>query len=605
MPTGNIKRENHSKNQSVAQGTPKSRAMALKQKGNSYFSIGDIDQAIGYYSEAIGEDSGNHKIFSNRALCFSKTHDFTRMFEDATRCIELAPNWAKGYFRKGKALEGLTKFKAAQKEYLKAVELEPGNPELQNVVKQIEKRLQAINFDYNKAVGGKHEQTDKFTVFLQFLVEGGCNFPKLYLKFYTTEYRAVHASATVNAEEEVLFVPRNMLMTSDLAKLSEIGKAIIQSGVELRSKHSYLAAYLLQERENQNSKWKPYIDILPEEHVTIPLFFQEDCKRELQGSIALKKMKDRVDSLQLEYDNICEHVPQFRRFSHKDFVWARLVVITRIFGMVIDGVKTDGLVPMADMLNHKRPRETRWTYVQEKGGFVITALKTIGSGMEVFDSYGRKCNSRFFVNYGFSLENNLDNEALMVLSLLPTFSNYKLKRMMLGGSKSDEGGVFRGFQIPMNYRETKVKECFSFLRVMHAHGKEMKILSDRKAVYVPPLSIRNEQLSLLALSKAAEVSLGKFDHTLEHDNTLLADEKNYRRLSNKRNIVLMRRGEKEVLTFHFNLAKICIPLLQMERNDLKKEIDSKYRALGDIDPLSNYINSVVWNLVYENSPRSA
>jgi len=605
MPSGNIKRENR-KNQSVVQDTPQSRAMALKQKGNSYFSIGDIDQAISYYSEAIGEDDGNHKIFSNRALCFGKTHNFTRMLEDATKCMELAPNWAKGYFRKGKALEGLTKFKAAQKEYLKAIELEPGNPELVNVVKQIEKRLKAISFNYKKAVGGKHEQTDKFTVFLKFLVEGGCNFPKLYLKFYTTEYRAVHASATVNAEEEVLFVPRNLLMTSDLAKLSEIGKAIIKSGVELRSKHSYLAAYLLQERENQNSEWKPYIDILPEEHVTIPLFFQEDCERELKGSIALRKMKDRVDSLQAEYDNICEYVPQFRRFSHKDFVWARLVVITRIFGMVIDGIKTDGLVPMADMLNHKRPRETRWTYAQEKGGFVITALKTIPGEMEVFDSYGRKCNSRFFVNYGFSLEKNLDNEALMVLSLLPTFSNYKLKRMMLGTTnKSDEEGVVREFQIPMNYRETKVKECFSFLRVMHAHGKEIKMLSDRRAVYVPPLSTRNEQLCLLALSKAAEVSLGKFDHTLEHDNALLADEKKYRRLSNRRNIVLMRRGEKEVLTFYINLAKICIPLLRMETKDLEQEIDSKYRTCGENDPLSSYINSVVCNLDYESSPKSA
>merc|ERR1711970_233894 len=162
--------------------------------------------------------------------------------------------------------------------------------------------------------------------------------------------------------------------------------------------------------------------------------------------------------------------------------------------------------------------------------------------MEVFDSYGRKCNSRFFVNYGFSLENNLDNEALMVLSLLPTFSNYKLKRMLLGGSKGEEEGVVREFQIPMNYRETKVKECFSFLRVIHAHGKEMKTFSERRAVFVPPLSIRNEQLSLLALSKAAKISLEKFDHTLEHDNALLADEENYRKLSNRRNIVLMRRG---------------------------------------------------------------
>jgi len=599
MPSGTNKRKKNrkKKKQPVDQDTPQLRAEALKQKGNTCYSIGDIDQAIAFYSEAIDEDNENYRIFSNRAMCFGKMKDFTRMLEDATRCIELAPNWAKGYLRRGNALEGLTRFRDAHKEYLKAVDLDPGNLDLESAIEQVEKRLMAINFDDNKAVGGEHEQTDKFRVFLRFLLQGGCIFPKLYMKFYTTEYRAVHATAKINAEEEVLFVPHDMIMTSDLAKLSEIGQAIIKSRVDLKSKHSYLAAYLLQEKENPNSKWKPYMDILPAEHVTVPLFFQEECERELQGSIALKKMKDRVESLQEEYDNICDNVPQFTRFTHKAFVWARLVVITRIFGMVIDGVKTDGLVPMADMLNHKRPRETKWTYDQKKGGFLITALKNIGSDMEVFDSYGRKCNSRFFVNYGFSLEENADNEALMVFTLLPTYSNYPLKLMFLGGSDDDKEGLVKGFQIPMNYKETKVKECFSFLRVMHAHEKEMMILSDQGAEDMPPLSIRNEQLSLLALSKAAKVSLEKFDHSLEHDNELLADEENYRRLTNKRNIVLMRRGEKEVLHFYLNLAKICIPLLRMQWKDLKKEVASKYKDTGDNNPLSSYINSVVVSLV--------
>merc|ERR1719193_2375019 len=212
-------------------------------------------------------------------------------------------------------------------------------------------------------------------------------------------------------------------------------------------------------------------------------------------------MKDRVESLKAEYDNICDNVPQFTRFTHKAFVWARLVVITRIFGMVIDGVKTDGLVPMADMLNHKRPRETKWTYEQKKKGFVITALQTIGADTEVFDSYGRKCNSRFFVNYGFSLEKNADNEALMTFTLPPTYHNYYMKVMVLD-EEACEGGVVKEFQIPMNYKEKKVKECFSFLRLMNAQQKEMMMFSDDRGIdEIQPLSIRNEQLSLLALSK--------------------------------------------------------------------------------------------------------
>lgn len=79
----------------------------------------------------------------------------------------------------------------------------------------------------------------------------------------------------------------------------------------------------------------------------------------------------------------------------------RMMVSSRIFGMNIEGQKTDGFVPMADMLNHKRPRETSWTYTDEKAGFVIEACQDIPRNNQVFDSYGKKCNSRFFLNYGF------------------------------------------------------------------------------------------------------------------------------------------------------------------------------------------------------------
>jgi len=603
MPSPRRKKRNNRKK--AVDDTPHSRALALKDKGNACFSKGEVKQAIQHYTEAIEEFSENHAIFSNRAMCYGKLEQFDKMLEDAERCVELAPNWSKGYLRKGTALEGLDRLKEAHKAYLKGVDLQPGKPDLEQAIAAIEKRFLTMDFDENKAVGGEHEQTDKFKIFLRFLIKGGCLFPKLHLKFYTKEYRAVHARTKISIEEEVLYVPHDMIMTSDLAKASEIGQAIIKSRVELSSKHSYLAAYLLQEQEKgASSKWKPYIDILPPDHVTVPLFFQEECEKELVGSIALKKMKDRVDTLQSEYDNICENVPQFTRFTHQQFVWARLVVITRIFGMVIDGIKTDGLVPMADMLNHKRPRETKWTYNQKKGGFVITALKKIPADMEVFDSYGRKCNSRFFVNYGFSLEKNADNEALLRFTLPPTDPNFSIKARLLRESISDrEGeGVLKEFQIPMSYKEKKVQKCFSFLRLMNALQKEMMMFSDDRGVdeIQPPISIRNEQLSLLALSKSARTSLELFTHSLEHDQALLADEKNYPKLTNKRNIVLMRRGEKEVLTFYVNLAKTCIPLLRMQWKDLKKEVASKYKDRDDSNPLSNYINSVVVPLVKRN-----
>lgn len=47
------------------------------------------------------------------------------------------------------------------------------------------------------------------------------------------------------------------------------------------------------------------------------------------------------------------------------------MVSSRIFGLVISGVKTEVLVPFADMLNHKLPKQTVWNYIDPMNGFII------------------------------------------------------------------------------------------------------------------------------------------------------------------------------------------------------------------------------------------
>lgn len=54
----------------------------------------------------------------------------------------------------------------------------------------------------------------------------------------------------------------------------------------------------------------------------------------------------------------------------------------------------------------RSPRETKWTYDNNRGGFTITTLHRILGGAQVYDSYGQKCNHRFLLNYGFAIENN-------------------------------------------------------------------------------------------------------------------------------------------------------------------------------------------------------
>ena len=76
--------------------------------------------------------------------------------------------------------------------------------------------------------------------------DGGCIFPKLYLKYYSQDYRGVHTLCKSPPNDCVLYVPLKYLMTNEVAMESEIGRAIQKSGYEMRSEHSWLAVYLMQ-----------------------------------------------------------------------------------------------------------------------------------------------------------------------------------------------------------------------------------------------------------------------------------------------------------------------------------------------------------------------
>jgi hypothetical protein len=87
--------------------------------------------------------------------------------------------------------------------------------------------------------------------------------------------------------------------------------------------------------------------------------------------------------------------------------------------------------------------------------FGMLSVRVMSSGDQVYDSYGRKCNSRFFVNYGFALEDNEDNQCVIPLEISPKDTQYQMKLRFLGGHHSS---TRRRFQIPIQYKE-KVRYC--------------------------------------------------------------------------------------------------------------------------------------------------
>lgn len=167
--------------------------------------------------------------------------------------------------------------------------------------------------------------------------------------------------------------------------------------------------FMLIDRKNSSSFFAPYYNILPPTLNNMPIFWTKSELKSLKGSYLLEQIDERNAAIAADYTAICAVVPSFADISTLDeFKWARMCVCSRNFGLIVNGVRTAALVPYADMLNHYRPRETKWQYEDSSQAFTIISLQGIGAGAQVYDSYGQKCNHRFLLNYGFSVENNVE-----------------------------------------------------------------------------------------------------------------------------------------------------------------------------------------------------
>ena len=152
-------------------------------------------------------------------------------------------------------------------------------------------------------------------------------------------------------------------------------------------------------------------------------------------------------------------MPDYRQFSLKEYSEIRMMVASRIFGINVEGVKTDGFVPYADMLNHKRPRQTSWTYTDDRRGFIIEALEDIKRGEQIYDSYGKKCNTRFLLNYGFINLNNDANEYPFNIKMEEGAPYAQQKQEIL-----NTGAVQKTFRVQTNFEEHIMNRFISFLR---------------------------------------------------------------------------------------------------------------------------------------------
>ena len=109
----------------------KAKALQLKDEGNQLFAKEDWEGAKEKYNEAIKLDPTNHVFYSNRSACWASLKDGPKALEDAQKCRDLAPKWAKSFWRLGEALMLVGDPMEAVMVFWEGLQLEPGNVDFQ------------------------------------------------------------------------------------------------------------------------------------------------------------------------------------------------------------------------------------------------------------------------------------------------------------------------------------------------------------------------------------------------------------------------------------------------------------------------------------------
>lgn len=113
----------------------------MKEQGNAAFKAKDYNLAVQHYTAALTENGNDHTILGNRAAAYHNLSKFQEALSDANKCIEIKPDWSKGYQRKAMAQQALGQMKEAIENYEKGVELDPSNAQCKQMLEQAEMQM--------------------------------------------------------------------------------------------------------------------------------------------------------------------------------------------------------------------------------------------------------------------------------------------------------------------------------------------------------------------------------------------------------------------------------------------------------------------------------
>ena len=113
------------------------KAEKFKKAGNKAFVKKEYDAAIVQFSKAIALNPNDHVFYSNRSACYAHKEEYLKAIHDAQQCVDLKPDFVKGYARLGVAHFNLRQYSKAKAAYGAGLALDSEHSALSDGLEQV------------------------------------------------------------------------------------------------------------------------------------------------------------------------------------------------------------------------------------------------------------------------------------------------------------------------------------------------------------------------------------------------------------------------------------------------------------------------------------
>ena len=256
--------------------------------------------------------------------------------------------------------------------------------------------------------------------------------------------------------------------------------------------------------DHRRKLWLSYIDNLPGVSEYINYWPEDDAQLINDGTTIGYLYNDFYRRLQQDAFLIYSyfHVNSTISFDtfYDDYLPLRLLVGSRIFGYICEGVPQSGIVPYVDMTNHALKHNTRWHFSDEIDCFVLQATCDIRENSEILEYYGHHSNSDLLLYYGFTIKSNPHVKIIIDMassSHTSTNRSSSSSSSLTGNSSNNTTSIFMANNCIMsNHSDYDCSSC-SRIEINHeTTADELQLMhrSNYSAIYNALLKLYNKRL---------------------------------------------------------------------------------------------------------------